>query len=188
MEEKRFIKIYPLDNVAVATDDLAAGETVVVDGETVTLREDIPAGHKFALRPVAGDAHIVKYGYPTGSATTAIAPGDHVHTHNVRTNLSGDLDYTYEPVAATPPPDAAGDAPAIHGFLRADGRMGIRNELWIVPTVGCVNGQAQAIADRVKRELDVRHIDDVRVWAHNYGCSQLGDAHTNSPRAIAAML
>lgn len=186
-EEKRFIKIDPLDNVAVAISDLATGETIELDGENVTLREEIPAGHKFALRSIAQGEHVVKYGHPTGSATTAIAPGDHVHTHNVRTNLAGDLAYTYQPVAPAATSSATGDGPTIEGFLRADGRMGIRNELWIVPTVGCVNGQAQAIADRVKRELDVGHIDDVRVWAHNYGCSQLGDDHANTRRALAAL-
>lgn len=182
----RFIKIHPSDNVAVAISELRAGQAVDVDGERVIPREDISAGHKFAIEPIPEGENVVKYGYPIGHAAAAIAPGAHVHTHNVRTNLHDDLKYTYEPVPATPQP-APADTPVIHGFLRADGRMGIRNELWIVPTVGCVNGQAQMIADRVKARLDVAHIDDIRVWAHNYGCSQLGDDHTNTQRALAAL-
>jgi altronate hydrolase len=164
-----FIKIHPADNVAVA----------------LTETEGVPVGHKFALTPIAEGENVVKYGYPIGHATRDIAAGEHVHTHNVRTNLRDDLTYTYSPVGGVVP--TVEETRTIEGYLRADGRMGIRNELWIVPTVGCVNGQAQMIAARVKAELDTAHIDDIRVWSHNYGCSQLGDDHLNTQKALAAI-
>ncbi len=182
-----FIRIHPADNVAVAIADLAAGDVIEADGVRVTLREAIPTGHKFALAAIPKGSDVIKYGYPIGHATGDIAAGDHVHTQNVRTNLHDDLEYTYEPAAPAAVRHETGNDQAIDGYLRFDGRMGIRNELWIVPTVGCVNGQAQMIADRVKAELDVAHIDDIRVWAHNYGCSQLGGDHSNTQRALAAI-
>jgi altronate hydrolase len=182
----KFIKIHPADGVAVAVTGLSRGETVEVAGVRVVMRDDVPTGHKFATEAIAQGGDVVKYGYPIGHATRAIEPGEHVHTHNVKTNLRDDLEYEYIPVAD--PVMTVDDVPTVNGFLRRDGRMGIRNELWIVPTVGCVNGQAQAIVDRVKAELDIRHIDDVRVWSHNYGCSQLGDDHANTRRALAALV
>jgi altronate hydrolase len=182
----KYIKIHRADSVAVAVTDLSRGETVEVAGARVVMRDDVSTGHKFATEAIAQGGDVIKYGYPIGHATQAIEPGEHVHTHNVRTNLRDDLEYEYRPVPD--PVRAVGDVPSVRGFLRSDGRMGIRNELWIVPTVGCVNGQAQAIVDRVKAELDIRHIDEVRVWSHNYGCSQLGEDHRNTRRALAALV
>ena len=184
---KRFLKINIADNVAVAlADDLRAGETLDVDGTTVTLKEDIARGHKFALRDIAEGENVVKYGYPIGHATAAVACGAWIHSHNLKTNLRDDLEYTYDHKVydiETPKRDAK-----VMGYLRKNGTMGIRNELWIVPSVGCVNGQAQAIAERVKRECDCSHLDDVRVYTHNYGCSQLGDDHANTQKALAALI
>ena len=175
------------DNVAVAlADDLHKGETVEVDGVGVTLRDDIARGHKFALRDIAAGENVVKYGYPIGHATEDIPQGGWIHSHNLKTNLRDDLEYTYAPKVydvAYPRRDAK-----VMGYLRKNGAMGIRNELWIVPSVGCVNGQAQAIAERVKRECDCSHLDDVRVYTHNYGCSQLGDDHANTQKALAALV
>ena len=184
---KRFLKINAADNVAVAlADDLRAGETLDVDGVSVTLKEDIARGHKFALRDIAEGENVVKYGYPIGHATAAVACGGWIHSHNLKTNLRDDLEYTYDHKVydvETPKREAK-----VMGYLRKNGTMGIRNELWIVPSVGCVNGQAQAIAERVKRECDCSHLDDVRVYTHNYGCSQLGDDHANTQKALAALI
>ena len=187
IDMKRFLKINAADNVAVAlADDLHKGETVEVDGVGVTLRDDIARGHKFALRDIAAGENVVKYGYPIGHATEDIPQGGWIHSHNLKTNLRDDLEYTYAPKVydvAYPRRDAK-----VMGYLRKNGAMGIRNELWIVPSVGCVNGQAQAIAERVKRECDCSHLDDVRVYTHNYGCSQLGDDHANTQKALAALV
>lgn len=183
---KRFLKINPADNVAVALDILKAGEKVEVEGTTVTLKEDIENGHKFALRDIKAGENVIKYGYAIGHALQDISQGAWVHTHNLKTNLKDDLEYTYTPVCSElniPKTDLE-----VNGYLRKNGDMGIRNELWIVPSVGCVNGQAQAIVNRVKAELDIAHIDDVRVYTHNYGCSQLGEDHKNTQQALAALI
>ncbi|MDR2622199.1 MAG: altronate dehydratase family protein [Dysgonamonadaceae bacterium] len=181
----KYLKINPSDNVAVALELLSEGETLLIDGQSVTLRSTVETGHKFAIRPIAGRENVVKYGYPIGHALVDIQAGEHVHTHNLKTNLHDDLQYTYRPEKISP--DIPESNLKIKAYLRYNGEMGIRNELWIVPTVGCVNGQAQAIVNRVKAELDVSHIDDIRVYAHNYGCSQLGDDHINTRKALAAL-
>lgn len=183
---KRFLKINPADNVCVALDLLKAGETVNVDGVEVTVKEDIENGHKFALRDLKEGENVIKYGYAIGHALSDIPQGAWVHTHNLKTNLHDDLEYTYQPVAVHA--DMPKSDLKVNGYLRKNGDMGIRNELWIVPSVGCVNGQAQAIVNRVKAELDIAHIDDVRVYTHNYGCSQLGDDHLNTQKALAALI
>ena len=184
---KRFLKINTADNVAIAlADDLHAGEVLDVDGKTITLKEDIARGHKFALCNLAENENVVKYGYPIGHTTVAVAEGAWIHSHNLKTNLHDDLEYTYDHKVYDI--DAPGRDAKVMGYLRKNGSMGIRNELWIVPSVGCVNGQAQAIAERVKRECDCSHLDDVRVYTHNYGCSQLGDDHANTQKALTALI
>ncbi len=184
---KRFLKINAVDNVCVAlADDLKAGEVLDVEGLSITLREDIARGHKIALRDLAPGEFVIKYGYPIGHATEPIPAGGWIHSHNLKTNLHDNLEYTYDHKTYTvnyPKSDRR-----VMGYRRKNGEMGIRNELWIVPSVGCVNGQAQAIAERVKRECDCSHLDDVRVYTHNYGCSQLGDDHRNTQEALAALV
>ncbi len=185
---KRFLKINAADNVAVVlADDARAGEVFVTpEGAEVALLSDITRGHKFALRPIAEGEAVIKYGYPIGHATAPIAAGEWIHSHNLATSLSDDLKYTYEP---PPIPEVkVADCPTIDGYLRRNGDMGIRNELWIVPTVGCVNGQANAIVERLRRECDLTGIDDVRAFTHNYGCSQLGQDHANTRAALSALI
>ncbi len=183
---KRYIKINSADNVAVALDDLARGEVVACDGAGVTLCEDIARGHKLALHDIAEGEAVIKYGYPIGRATTSIEKGAWIHSHNLKTQLCDDLTYTYSPKSYSV--NYPENGRQIDGFLRKNDTMGIRNELWVVPTVGCVNGQAQAIVDQVKRECDCSHLDDVRVYTHNYGCSQLGEDHENTRKALAALV
>ena len=183
---KRILKINPADNVAVAlADGVAAGEVWSENGETVTLAADIMRGHKFALRDIPKGEKVIKYGYPIGVAREDIHAGEWVHSHNLATGLSDDLEYTYAPVSTEWKP-VESDV-TVNGYLRANGNMGIRNELWIIPTVGCVNGQANAIVERLRRECDLAGIDDVRAFTHNYGCSQLGQDHANTRTALAAL-
>ena len=129
------IRIHPADNVAVALCPIPAGTRLSLEGRAVQMREDIPQGHKLALAQIAAGENIIKYGYPIGHAASDIPPGAWVHTHNVRTNLSGEVEYTYapdvRPLSPVPPE-------TFQGYRRADGRAGVRNELWIIPTVGCV--------------------------------------------------
>lgn len=181
---KRILKINDADNVAVVlADGVKAGEVF----EGVTLLADVPRGHKFALTPIAQGECVIKYGYPIGHATSPIRAGEWIHSHNLATSLGDDLEYTYNPVQDVTPDTTEKECPTVEGYLRADGRMGIRNELWVIPTVGCVNGQANAIVERLRRELTAEGIDDIRAFTHNYGCSQLGADHANTRAALAAL-
>lgn len=168
---KQTLKIHPADNVAV----------ILTDNNPVA-----PRGHKIALRNIAKGEPVVKYGFPIGRATQDIAEGEWVHSHNLATALGANEEYTYNPSRNTP---AVKTEPlTINGYLRSNGEIGIRNELWIVPTVGCVNGQANTIVERLRQEVDLTGIDDVRAFTHNYGCSQLGQDHANTRAALAALV
>ncbi|MBE6617378.1 MAG: altronate dehydratase [Ruminococcaceae bacterium] len=164
------IKIYDTDNVAVATEALPVGLTVDIFGETITLCEDIPAGHKFALRLIKEGENIIKYGSPIGHAKADIEVGHHVHTQNVKTNLGSLLEYEYTPDFS----DVKALTPrTFMGFKRENGTVGIRNEVWIVPTVGCVNSIVREI-EREAQEFVGGTLDGVYAYNHPYGCSQLG--------------
>lgn len=187
---KRFLKINSADNVAVVlVDGVKEGEWFEDGGVRVRLLEGVPRGHKFALRDIGAGEDVVKYGSPIGHSTAPIVAGEWVHSHNLETSLSDNPDYTYEPVKAEDETSVvSGNVPVVDGYLRRDGEMGIRNELWIIPTVGCVNGVADAIANRLRNECgNAPGVDDIRAFTHNYGCSQLGDDHANTRRALAAM-
>ena len=134
----KLIQISPLDNVAVALHPVAKGEEFA----GVAAAEDIPQGHKMALRPIANGENVIKYGFPIGHAIQDIAPGAWVHVHNTKTNLSEEGEYTYEPAVKPVEPETP---ETFMGFVRDDGRAAIRNEIWVIPTVGCVNGVAQKL-------------------------------------------
>ena len=137
-----FIKIHPDDNVAVALQNVPAGTPAGLEGCAVTARDDIPAGHKMALTDIPEGVNIIKYGFPIGHAKSDIKAGMHVHSHNVKSNLEGLREYAYHPVAGS---DRVEEPTSFMGYVRPDGSVGIRNEIWIIPTVGCVNGIAEAI-------------------------------------------
>src|SRR3954463_7940158 len=168
----RAIRIHASDNVAVAIHALAAGDRVAVNGESVVVSEAIAPGHKFALLDLEVGESVVKYGYPIGAVTAAIARGAWVHSHNLRTRLEGTLSYRYEPSA--PMPTDARPSATFDGYKRADGRVGTRNEIWILNTVGCVNHAAERIARQAADRLGAA-VDGVHTFTHPYGCSQLGD-------------
>ncbi|MBE5787688.1 MAG: altronate dehydratase, partial [Clostridiales bacterium] len=133
------IQIHPKDNVLVALSPIEQGETV----QGVEAVETVPQGHKMALRDIAQGENVIKYGFPIGHALTDIKAGSWVHTHNVKTNLSGELSYTYQPSEIPALPLA--DERTFRGYLRPDGRAAVRNEIWIIPTVGCVNSVAEKL-------------------------------------------
>jgi altronate hydrolase len=182
----RYIKIHPADNVLVAVETMSAGETVVADGKRIVLRDDIPAGHKIALTDFAVGDSVVKYGSVIGHATETVVCGARVSEQNLRTNLDGILEYTYQPQPPAPaPPD---DHLTFNGYRRKNGAVGIRNEIWIVPTVGCVNGVVGNLAETLRRETGGRGVDAIVAFPHNYGCSQLGDDHENTRRILRNMV
>lgn len=182
----RAIRIHPSDPVAVAIAEIPAGTAVTVDGLAVTTAEAIPAGHKLALLPIAAGAPVRKYGWPIGAASRAIAPGEWVHSHNLKTALGGVETYAFAPAQpALPDP---GPEPTFQGYRRADGQVGIRNEIWIIPTVGCVNQTAQQLAaDAHARLVPGGGVDAVVALTHPYGCSQLGGDHDRTRALLAAL-
>lgn len=178
---KRSIIINSADNVAVALCDLKKGQTE----QGVTLAEDITKGHKFALRGIKCGENIIKYGTPIAHATEDIPVGTHVHTHNVKTNLNENLEYTYDRVECALP---EGRMRKVNVYRRKDGNVGIRNELWIIPTVGCVNGQAKEIVEIFKKEYGEEGFDGIFTFTHPYGCSQLGDDHERTKFMLQKMV
>ena len=171
----RILQIDPHDNVAVALEPLTAGTVVETGSQRVMLCADIPQGHKVALADIPCGAPVVKYGYPIGHACADIARGQWVHTHNLATSLNGE---TVTDSRIMPSGKGSGTSAAFRGFRRKGG-VGIRNEIWIIPTVGCVNSVAQALAD-LAQPLISGSVDGVYAWPHPYGCSQTGQdqAHT----------
>jgi altronate hydrolase len=174
------LHIDPRDDVATAVSGLAAGDLAA---EGVTARAAIPAGHKVAVKTVRRGDPVLKYGWPIGRATADIAPGDHVHSHNLATALTGLEDYSFEPASSEPlPAEHAG----FDGYRRADGRVGTRNEIWILCTVGCVARTAQKIAEAANKRFAGR-VDGVVALTHPFGCSQLGDDLSATKTMIAAL-
>ena len=174
-----FIRIHPNDNVAVALASIPAG--TVFSG--VRAAVDIPRGHKMALKPLKAGDQVVKYGFSIGHATQAIAPGQWVHTHNMKTNLSGEEEYTYNPCIRYPAPQPPR---TFRGFRRKDGKVGIRNEIWILPTVGCVNDVAKALV-KENQDLVQGSIDGLYTFPHPFGCSQTGADHAQTRKLLAAL-
>ena len=180
----KLIRIHPDDNVAVALEDIRSGETVETGGFTVTALEDVSRGHKIALQRIPAGEPVVKYGNPIGIAKEAIAAGAWVHVHNVRTGLSESAEYTYNH-KTFPMPDVK--PRTFMGYLREDGRAAVRNELWIIPTVGCVNSVAAALV-RENQHLVKGSIDGLCTFSHPYGCSQMGDDHAQTRKLLAALV
>ena len=174
-----FIHIHPKDTVAVALRAISKG--TVFAG--VAAGADIPQGHKMALKPVAEGEQVVKYGFSIGHATADITPGDWVHTHNMKTNLSGEMEYTYTPNITYPAPQTPG---TFLGYRRKDGRVGIRNEIWIIPTVGCVNDVAKALV-KENQDLVQGSVDGLYTFPHPFGCSQTGEDHAQTRKLLAAL-
>lgn len=184
--ENTIIRIHPHDNVAVAVADLTAGSIVVADNITVTLPEYIACGHKVALQSIRTGEMVIKYGFPIGWATCDIQPGDWVHSHNLKTHLAGVDEYAYTP--SFMPLTRLDDNLTFDGFVRQNGDIGIRNEIWIIPTVGCVNQTAEILARQMTMELPDSGIDGVYAFPHPYGCSQLGDDHQRTQKILAGLV
>jgi altronate dehydratase len=179
-----YIKINNSDNVCVALNALKAGEKITVGNESVVTNSDIPAGHKVALKDIKSGEGIIKYGSRIGLAKEDIKAGDHVHIHNIKTALGDLLEYQYIPKIKELKETAH---ESFMGFRRKNGKVGVRNEIWIVPTVGCVNNIAQAIERRAKN-LIRGSVENVTAFVHPYGCSQMGDDQENTRKILADMI
>ena len=180
------IHISPIDNVVVALHPIAKGTLVEVDGLAVTALEDIPQGHKMAVKPIKNGENVIKYGFPIGHATADAAPGTWMHTHNVHTNLSGEVEYSYNPAPDLAPLPKV-EPETFMGFRRKDGRAAIRNEIWIIPTVGCVNDIAKKmVADN--QDLVTGSIEGLYTFTHPFGCSQTGHDHAQTRKLLAALV
>lgn len=179
-----FLKIHPDDKVAVALKPLSAGDVLTIDGTQLTLLEDIPQGHKFALCSLAENEPVIKYGSPIGLAKETIKPGAWIHTHNMKTGLGDLLSYQYEPLIT---PLSPGEERYFQGFRRTDGKVGVRNEIWIIPTVGCVNNIASAI-EKKAQYLVQGTIDAIAAFPHPYGCSQMGDDQEHTRQILADLI
>ena len=196
------IKINPADNVAVAIEALKAGETIEIEGQSITLNNDVPAGHKILLTDLAEGADIIKYGYPIGHLKEAHRKGDFICHDHIKTNLAGLLDYSYAPVGKDALTNPAyeewfpKEQLTFQGYRRKNGLVGIRNEVWIVPTVGCVNGVVNQLKGLLQDEVadpdsalskalptDAEQLRIV-AYPHNYGCSQLSDDHENTRKVL----
>ena len=199
---QQIVHIHPKDNVAVAVTALVRGDTISRGDSPLTVAEEIPAGHKIALSEIHSGEDIYKYGWPIGRASTDIPAGHWVHTHNVSTKLGEQTEYSYRPLSG----ESKRLSDAIHasqdrttlqtdselpstfeGYLREDGRVAIRNEIWILPTVGCVNDLCSQLSLDVCAYAQSVGLDGVYAFTHPFGCSQMGDDHATTRRLLAAL-
>ena len=206
----KYIHIHPLDNVAVALEDLKKGDLISataqapdgvqkaasVEGTSepapsaapsqgILLREDVARGHKIALTDIAAGQPVIKYGCVIARARTDIPAGSWVHTHNAETELSENTEYHYDHKVYELPEVAE---KTFRGYRRADGRVGIRNELWIVPLVGCVNGIAKELAEENQKLIAGTSVDGLYYFQHPYGCSQMGEDLATTAKLLAALV
>lgn len=178
---KEYIKIHPDDLVAVALKLLPVGQTVEIDGCEIELKEDIPQGHKFALKDISAGSCVIKYGCSIGVAKEDIKKGAWVHVHNVKTGLGDLLTYKYDKQDTDL---ALTEEAFFEGYRRTDGKVGVRNEIWIIPTVGCVNNVAEEIEKRAQKYVG-GSVEEILSFTHPYGCSQMGDDQDNTRQILA---
>jgi altronate hydrolase len=185
---QKIIKIHKSDNVAVALEALAAGQEVHSGDETIRLIQDIPPGHKLSLTDLEKGSEIIKYGYSIGKATQPIQKGEWVHRHNIQTGLGDMLEYRYQPeqtINIISGKDTS--SCCFDGFYRENGKVGIRNEIYIIPTVGCVNDVARWL-EKTGKDYLTESIDGLIAFTHPYGCSQLGDDQKNTQKILAGLI
>ncbi|MGN0298896.1 MAG: UxaA family hydrolase [Lachnospiraceae bacterium] len=182
---QEFIKIHPNDKVAVALKPLSAGSQLNVAGEIVRLTEDIPQGHKFALCDLAEGEQVIKYGYAIGVTKCPVSKGSWIHVHNIKTGLGDLLTYHYDKTPVTSP--EASEPVCFQGYRRSNGSVGVRNEIWIIPTVGCVNSVAKAIEKKAQKFVG-GSVEDIIAFNHPYGCSQMGDDQENTRQVLADLI
>lgn len=181
---KDYIRIHENDNVIVALKEIEKGTKVVIDNAEVAAKETIPAGHKMAVKDIPTGGEVVKYGFRIGNAKEDITAGSWVHTHNVKTALGDLLEYSYEPVQTE---EKTTEDVTFDGFNRPDGKVGVRNEIWIIPSVGCVNNIATAMAKAANARIK-GSVEEVIAFPHPYGCSQMGDDQEHTRTILADLI
>ena len=179
------VRIHPSDNVAVAVRQLERGDIVTVDDISVMVAESVAPGHKIAIGSFEPGELVVKYGFPIGEVIAPVARGAWVHSHNLRTRLHGLSDFAYRPAERRDEVPSA--VPTFSGYRRANGRVGTRNEVWVLNTVGCVNFAAEGVA-RISSDRFRDAVDGVHAFGHPFGCSQLGDDLKNTQRILAGLM
>lgn len=180
----KVIRIHEKDTVGIALDAVSRGESFCVKTERIRAVTDIPAGHKVALVSAGEGEEVVKYGSRIGFTTKKVEKGEWVHTHNMRTGLGELLEYAYIPKHPVLP----AHAPAgFMGFEREDGRVGVRNEIWIIPTVGCVNNVAKKL-EQEAQDLIRGSVDALVAFSHPYGCSQMGEDQEHTRQILADLI
>lgn len=189
---QEIIKINPADSVAVALRPLVKGEQFNINGENIVLNEDVPQGHKFAVKDIRCGENVIKYGASIGVAKDNISKGCWIHTHNVKTGLGELLDYKYTPQLKdrSDAADSEEEEAFFEGYRRSSGKVGVRNEIWIIPTVGCVNNVASSIekmAQRFIRETG-GSVEEIVAFPHPYGCSQMGEDQNNTRKILADLV
>ena len=182
MEQATFLKINSADSVVVCLAPKKKGDIISIDGQQIIVNQDTPAGHKVLIKDTKQGEDIIKYGYPIGHALQDLKAGDWVNEDNLKTNLSGTLEYAYHPV--NQPLTIKDEQRTFKGYVRKNGDVGVRNEIWIVPTVGCVNGVAERLVHQLSKETGCEGIDAIHAWHHNYGCSQLSEDHENTRKVL----
>lgn len=181
----KLFRIHEKDNVAVALEAISRGEALCLDDLCVVASEDIDKGHKIAFKAIAESEDIIKYGFPIGHAVKPISPGEYIHTHNMKTNLTGLLEYEYQPGLIET--KAVSAASSFMGYVREDGQVGVRNEIWIVNAVGCVNKTAEILAKEANHQY-FGETDGIFAFSHPYGCSQMGDDQLLTQKILAGMV
>lgn len=181
---KDFMKINENDNVIVALKEMKKGEKISLENTEIEALETIPAGHKMAVKDICEGADVIKYGFRIGTVKEDIKAGQWVHTHNIKTALGDLLEYKYEPVHME---EKITEDATFLGFQRPDGKVGVRNEIWIIPTVGCVNNIATALAKRANAKVK-GSVQEVIAFPHPYGCSQMGDDQEHTRMILADLI
>ena len=184
MARAKVVHISPEDNVVVAIAPIAKGDEIKVDDIDLVAAEDIPQGHKVAVAPIAAEGQVIKYGVSIGHTTEDVKPGQWVHTHDMKTNLSGEVEYTYEPAV---PEKKTMPVETFEGFVRPDGKVGTRNEIWIIPTVGCVNDVAKHLVE-MNQDIVQGSIEGLYTYTHPFGCSQTGHDHATTRKLLADLV
>ena len=181
----KLLKLNPVDEVAVALQDIKAGEQLEIDGQKLVAKDDILHGHKIALVPIANGAPVIKYGFPIGKATADIAVGEHVHIHNMHTNMKDHEHYEYHPDIR---PLKQVLPETFRGYVRKDGRAAIRNEVWIIPGVGCVGDLSSRLARENQHLVEKYGLDGLYAFPHPFGCSQVGEDNLMTRRLLATLV